>query len=102
MTTTDIQAERITLIRQRLEGSLQPLHIDITDDSHLHKGHPGALESGGGHFTLEIVSNHFNQQSTLERHRMIYAALGDAMGTEIHALSIQAQTPDEANLNSPT
>ena len=89
---------RIELIREKVTESLEPIQLDIVDESHLHEGHPGAKESGGGHFNITIVSEKFAEKSSLERHRMIYMALGEAMGTEIHALSINAQTPEEASL----
>ena len=89
-------ASRTKLIKQRLKESLAPKKLQIVDESHLHAGHAGAKESGGGHFNIEIISEQFQDKSAIDRHRMIYVALGDAMGTEIHALSINAQTPEEA------
>lgn len=77
-----------------LLATLQPLQIEIVDDSHKHAGHEGA-RSGGGHFTLHIVSTQFDGKATLSRHRMIYSALGDMMKRDIHALNIQAYTPQE-------
>ncbi len=73
---------------------LQPEQIDITDESHLHAGHEGA-RSGGGHYTLQIISAHFSGKPTLGRHRMIYSALGEMMKRDIHALNIKAYTPQE-------
>lgn len=87
-------ADRIAMIRQRLTAALEPEELEITDDSHKHVGHPGA-KSGGGHFTVRIVSDGFEGKRLLERHRMVYKALGEAMQSEIHALSIQALTPKE-------
>ena len=87
--------DRVTLIRERLQAALAPEHIEIIDDSARHAGHAGA-RGGGGHFILNIVSPAFEGRSLLERHRLVYDALGDAMHTEIHALSIRAQTPGEA------
>ncbi|MBU0601843.1 MAG: BolA family transcriptional regulator [Gammaproteobacteria bacterium] len=80
-------------IRERL-SSLAPQAIELIDDSHLHAGHAGA-RSGGRHYRLEIVSEHFAGQRTVARHRIIYAALGELMQHDIHALSITARTPDE-------
>jgi BolA protein len=82
------------MIRERLEKALSPSQIDIVDESHLHAGHAGAA-SGGGHFSVTIVSDKFNEQSTIERHRMVYLAVNDMMPSEIHALSIKAFSPDE-------
>jgi len=87
-------SDRITMIRQRLTESLSPSSLEITDDSHKHIGHAGAA-SGGGHFTVHIVSEVFAGKSLVQRHRAIYDALGDAMESEIHALSIKAHIPSE-------
>lgn len=80
-------------IRDRL-AVLEPDAIDLVDESALHAGHEGA-KSGGGHFRLTIVSPRFRGQGTLERHRLVYAALAPLMRREIHALSIHAIAPEE-------
>ena len=87
-------SERVDMIREKLTAALSPVQLDIIDESHLHAGHPGA-RSGGGHFNVTIVSNAFEGENLLARHRMVYDALGDAMKTDIHALSIKANTPKE-------
>lgn len=89
-------SNRVEMIRERLAAALAPQKIDIEDDSARHAGHEGA-KSGGGHFNVYIVSDNFDGMSLIERHRAVYAAMGDAMQTEIHALSIDARTPAEAN-----
>ncbi len=73
---------------------LAPESLDIADDSAAHAGHQGA-RSGGGHFVITIVSTRFQGQDRVARHRLVYAALGNLMRKEIHALSIRAFTPDE-------
>jgi BolA family transcriptional regulator, general stress-responsive regulator len=75
-------------------ATLDPVAIEIHDDSAKHAGHAGA-RSGGGHFRLSIVSPRFAGCKTMERHRLVYDALGPLMKREIHALSITAKTPDE-------
>lgn len=75
-------------------AALDPIHIEIIDDSAKHAGHAGA-RSGGGHFRLHIVSPCFAGCRTMERHRLVYDALGPLMKREIHALSITAKTPEE-------
>ena len=85
---------RVDRIRDRLNRSLSPEKLEIRDDSHQHRGHPGAA-AGGGHFTVLVVTDQFNGKSMIERHRMVYLAVNDMMPQEIHALSIQAMTPDE-------
>lgn len=79
---------------QALLGTLQPLQIEIIDDSHKHAGHAGARD-GGGHFQLKIVSTQFTGKATLARHRMIYSVLEEMMKRDIHALHITANAPEE-------
>ena len=86
--------DRATLIRTRLEQRFAPLEIEVQDDSAAHAGHAGARD-GRGHFSVRIVAPAFAGHGRLERHRMIYAALGEMMQQDIHALSISAQSPDE-------
>ena len=83
-------------IRQRLTAALAPSRLDLTDESALHAGHAGARPEGESHFRILIVAATFAGKSRLERQRMVFAALGDLMQTDIHALSISALTPDEA------
>lgn len=85
--------QRAALIQERLEAAFSPSRLEIADDSHRHAGHAGAR--GGGHFTVTIVADCFAGKRPLQRHRMVYAALEDAMQGDIHALSIQARSPDE-------
>ena len=80
-------------IRHRL-AVLDPTEVELIDDSALHAGHAGA-RSGGGHYRLHIVAVAFKGKNTVARHRMIYAALGEMMRREIHALAIRAHTPEE-------
>jgi BolA protein len=83
----------IDAMRERL-AALDPVAIEIADDSAKHAGHAGA-RNGGGHYRLAIVSPRFAGCRTMERHRLVYDALGPLMKQEIHALSIIAKTPDE-------
>lgn len=92
--TEKTSAARIRLITERLQLALEPQQLDIVDESDLHLGHPGA--KGGGHYYVKVVSGKFEDKSAIERHKMIYVALGDAMGNAIHAISINARTPAEA------
>ena len=85
---------RVEMIRERLTNALAPVRLEITDDSLQHRGHAGAA-SGGGHFSVTIVSEKFNSQTMIQRHRMVYMAVNDMMPQEIHALSINALSPGE-------
>ncbi len=87
--------DRLGEIRARLQRSLQPLSLDVRDDSHRHAGHAGARD-GRGHFNVSIVSATFTGLAPLARHRAVYAALGELMQTDIHALAIDARAPEEA------
>jgi BolA protein len=88
-----VTAERVAMIRARLEQAFAPDELEIIDDSHRHAGHAGAKD-GRGHFRVRIVSRRFAGAKTLERHRMVYAALGSLMQTDIHALSVDAHSSD--------
>lgn len=86
---------RVERIRAALEAAFAPSRLEVEDDSHRHAGHAGARD-GRGHFNVLIVSQAFAGKAPLARHRAVYAALGDMMQADIHALSIQARTPTEA------
>jgi BolA family transcriptional regulator, general stress-responsive regulator len=96
-----MSGERVALIRSRLEAAFTPDELEITDDSHRHAGHAGARD-GRGHFHIRILSRHFTGKKTLERHRMIYAALGPMMQTDIHALGVTAISPEDTRSSTPT
>lgn len=89
-------SDRVELIRRQLSAALSPTELDIEDESHRHAGHAGARD-GRGHFRVRIVSAAFAGKSALARHRAVYAALGDLMQTDIHALAIDARAPEEEN-----
>ena len=91
--------DRMEMIRERLNKALRPESLEILDESAKHAGHAGA-RSGGGHFTVHIVSQAFKGKALIQRHRLVYDAIGDAMQQEIHALSITAKTPDETTTDS--
>lgn len=84
---------RIEKMRTHL-AALNPVTLEIIDESHKHAGHAGARD-GGGHYLLQLVTSQFTGKSTMARHRMIYSALEEMLKHEIHALNIQAKTPDE-------
>ena len=83
--------DRIASIRRLLEDAFAPSQLTIIDTSHEHAGHKGA--GGGGHFTVKIVSESFTGKRMLQTHRMVYAALKSMMESEIHALAIEASSP---------
>ena len=73
---------------------LQPVNLEIMDESHKHFGHVGA-RSGGGHYVVKICSAEFTGKNTMARHRMLYSALAEMMKADIHALTIDAKAPNE-------
>ena len=81
-------------IRERLRV-LDPVSLELVDESAQHRGHSGWREGGNTHWRLSIVSPRFAGESTVARHRMIYQALGELMQDPIHALAISARAPGE-------
>ena len=85
---------RVERIQAALQAAFAPQQLEVKDDSHRHAGHAGASD-GRGHFKVMVVSDAFAGKAPLARHRAVYAALGEMMETDIHALSIKALTPQE-------
>jgi BolA family transcriptional regulator, general stress-responsive regulator len=79
-------------LRRCLEVRFAPSLLIIEDESHRHAGHAGAA-GGHGHFRIRIVAEAFRGVSPVSRHRMVYAAVGDLLNTDIHALAIEASPP---------
>lgn len=86
---------RVEQIRSKLEAALSPVHLEIVDDSAAHAGHAGARQSGGGHFSTLIVSAAFEGKSAVQRHQLVYRALGEMLRADIHAIAIKALSPSE-------
>ena len=82
------------LMRQRL-AALEPVSLELLDESAKHRGHAGWKPGGNTHWRLTIVAEAFRGKPTVARHRMVYQALGELMNDPIHALAITARTPDE-------
>jgi BolA protein len=92
--------DRPAMIRQRLQAALEVEALAVIDDSHHHVGHAGA-QAGGGHYRVRVVSPAFRKLGRIARHRMVYQAMGEAMRNDcIHALSIEALTPEEVGGSS--
>ena len=92
--TPAAEPARARWLEDVLRHGFAPAHLVIEDESARHAGHAGAA-SGGGHFRALIVSAAFRGQSQVARHRAVFALLGDAMRTTIHALALQTLTPEE-------
>jgi len=85
---------RVDSIRERLTTALAPLELAIEDESHRHAGHAGARD-GRGHFRVRIVAAEFAGLPLIKRHQRVYAALGDMLRTDIHALALDTRAPGE-------
>ncbi len=86
--------DRIIRIRSRIQSALAPESLEVVDEGHLHAGHAGARD-GRGHYQVVVVSPDFQGKTRLQRHRMVFEAVGDLMVSDIHALGVKAYTPDE-------
>ena len=86
------RASRELRLRKCLESHFAPVLLEIEDESHLHAGHAGAA-GGHSHFRIRIVAEAFRGVSPVARHRLVYAAVGDLLKTDIHALAIEASEP---------
>ena len=81
-------------IRAALEKAFAPTQLEVVDDSAKHAGHVGARAGGESHFTVRIVSEKFVGLSRVARHRAIYAVLQPMFDAGLHALAIDAKTPE--------
>jgi BolA protein len=79
----------------RLTAALDPILLDVVDESDLHAGHAGAREGGGTHYRVRVVSGQFERQSRVERHRLVYGLLSDEFADGLHALALVAKAPGE-------
>lgn len=70
-------------VRSRIETGLPGAHARVRSDDNVH-------------FEAVVVAPQFAGQRTLKRHQLVYGTLGAAMGGEIHALSLETLTPEEA------
>jgi len=80
-------------IKKILTETFNPELLDIVDNSAAHAGHAGA--SGGGHYHVTIAAEAFTGKTLVQRHQLVYQALGDMMKEQIHALGINAFSPSE-------
>ena len=87
-------SDRVDRIRLTLEQALQPVQLEIEDESYRHAGHEGARD-GRGHFRVRIVAAEFAGLPLIKRHQRVYAALGGLMHSDIHALALDTRAPGE-------
>lgn len=82
-------------IIKKLNDTFDPFYLNVADESHLHEGHAGSREGGETHFRILVVSAQFIGQSRLARQRLLNSCLSAELEGRVHALAMQAQTPDE-------
>lgn len=85
---------RVERIKAMLEQAFTAARVSVQDDSARHAGHAGA-RTGAGHFLVRVESQDFTGRSRLERHRLVYDALAAMLPREIHALNIEAVSPED-------
>lgn len=90
---TSVQTSMQEALESRLRERLETTHLEVVDESHLHVGHAGARD-GGGHYRALIVSPRFEGLNRVRAQQLVFDALGDWMGREIHALSMKTFTPE--------
>lgn len=82
-------------ITAKLAAGLDPVRLDVEDESHLHAGHSGARAGGQTHYRIRVASARFAGKGRIERHRMVYSLLADEIAQGVHALALHTQAPDE-------
>jgi BolA protein len=83
-------------IKQKLLAGLEPISLNVVDESHLHAGHGGARQGGETHYRIKVASPRFSGKGRIERHRMVYALLADEIAHGVHALALQTLAPGES------
>ena len=78
-------------ITQRLTQEFSPLHLEVIDESHTHN----VPEGSESHFKVTLVTEEFNEQPLIRRHRAVNAALAGDIQSAIHALALHTLTPEE-------
>ncbi|GFZ12316.1 BolA-like family protein [Actinidia rufa] len=97
-----VSMSRASRIKSKIQSALEASVLEVEDVSYQHAGHAAMKDKANDetHFNVKIVSNKFEGQSLVKRHRMVYDLLTDELQSGLHALSIVAKTPKEANINS--
>lgn len=85
---------RTEVIESKIKQALNPMQVQVIDDSAQHVGHAGASQ-GAGHYTVVVVAQQFENLSAIKRHQLVYGAVKDMIPNEIHALQIKAFAPGE-------
>jgi BolA protein len=87
--------DRASRIKSILQHSLDPVRLDVVDDSARHAGHAGAAPGGETHFSVLAVSDRFRGQNRVDRSRVVHQALDQEFAGGLHALALTLRTPEE-------
>jgi len=82
-------------IKEKLVLALEPVRLDVVNESHLHAGHRSSPGTGESHFRVLVVSQAFAGKSRVERHRMVNEILKGEVGGAVHALALSTFAPGE-------
>jgi stress-induced morphogen len=78
-------------IETKLKDSLDPSHLEVINESHMHNVPKGSET----HFKVVVVSDRFEGVSSVKRHQLVYGALAEEMRSGVHALAITSRSPTE-------
>ncbi len=81
---------------------LEPVRLDVINESHMHAGHRSSPGTGESHFRVLVISAKFAGKSRVERHRMVNAAVAELLQGRVHALAIRALSPEESVKEPPS
>ena len=84
------------MLREKLMVELEPIRLDIVNESYMHAGHRSSPNTGESHFRVLVISPKFVGKSRVERHRMVNAATAELLRGGVHALAIRALAPGES------
>ena len=80
-----------SVLREKLESKLGPHYLELVNESRSH----GLDASAEKHFRVVAVSLEFSGKSRIDRHRLVHDILAEELSSHVHALSVQAYTPEE-------
>ena len=83
-------------IREKLMLALEPIRLDVINESEMHAGHRSSPGTGESHFRVLIVSPKFAGLARVARHRLVNEALADELKGRVHALALSTYAPGEA------
>lgn len=84
-------------IFNKLKKGLNPLKIEVINESHMHAGHRSSPGTGESHFRVFVISELFREMSRVARHRMVNDLVSEELKEGIHAFSLSAYAPGEVS-----